>query len=218
MEFIICDTDISSLVIWPWIISYQLSETDFNESMEMSFPYANLFLLVPQEKATRIPADKLNATMYFPMPFSLTETSLEKATLLIYVDTPPGYEGQQVTLNVLTNPWAKTVLSRPMTLTSGGHWEHIDITEQCITWLKHEWENNLGLVVEAEVMGIDLINYSSNHSSSNRSLERVSSYKSTGVVASACKSLLPILGKGSKNFSFINPVLQYTRFKNYAPT
>ena len=129
---------------------------------------------VPDEKAAKISPEKLNSTLYFPMPFSVTEDSLQTATLLVYVTTPAGYEGRSVTVNVLTNPWSKIVESRKVTLRGGGHWEHIDITEQCRTWLRHEWKNNLGLVVEAEIDGIELITYNSNSSNSNSSYERVS--------------------------------------------
>lgn len=138
---------------------------------------------VPQEKSARIPLDMYDTTMYFPMPFSLTEQGLRKATLLVYIDTPSGYEDHKVSLNILSNPWNKLIETRVITLVNGGHWEHIDITDISKSWLKHEWENNLGLVAQAEVNGIDLINYNNNHSANNISFERVSSQNYLFIVS-----------------------------------
>ncbi|XP_067930041.1 growth/differentiation factor 8-like [Watersipora subatra] len=127
---------------------------------------------VPVEKSVRILPDKLNSTLYFPMPFSVTENSLEAATLLVYIESPAGYEGERASLYVISNPWSKVITSREVVLRQGGHWEHIDITEQCRSWVKHEWKNNLGVSVEAEIAGMNLINYN-NNISSNDSMSRL---------------------------------------------
>lgn len=109
------------------------------------------------------------------MSFALTEKVIDKATLLVYLETPAGLEGETVTLKIITNRWSKQIASKNITLKAGGSWQHLDITNECRSWLREEWTNNLGLVVTAPKNGVELFNYNSSLLASNDSnAERVS--------------------------------------------
>lgn len=134
-------------------------------------------LTVPDEKAMRIAPTKVSSTMFFPMPLSLTERSLKKATLLVYVETPAGFENRIALFNLTTNRRTKnrSLFVGQVGLVDGGRWQHIDITDETRAWIRGEWKNNLGVVAEATVDGIHILHFNSTEIVTNSSFDRVSS-------------------------------------------
>ena len=123
--------------------------------------------------------------MFFPMPMAVTDRSLKRATLLIYLETPPGFENQIATLNLTTNRVTKNrgIHLSKVGLIDGGKWHHIDITKEAKAWTRGEWLNNLGLVAEATVEGTHIFHFNNSQLGQNSSIERVSivSYQRTLV-------------------------------------
>lgn len=138
--------------------------------------YFIFLFAVPSDKAIRIPESRLQSTMFFPMPMAVTDRSLKRATLLIYLETPYGFENQIATLNLTTNRITKNrgIHLSKVGLIDGGKWHHIDITKEAKAWTRGEWLNNLGLVAEATVEGIHIFHFNNSQLGQNSSIERVS--------------------------------------------
>jgi len=112
--------------------------------------------------------------MYFPMPFSVDRNSIKKATLLVYVEEPEWYNNELLTLRILSNRLNKYIANRHFRLKQGSQWQHVDITEESQSWVDHEWTNNLGLVAEVMLNGVNLVNYNSSIKPTNETFSRVS--------------------------------------------
>lgn len=121
-------------------------------------------------------SDLVQKTIFIPLPVTVDRDNLKKATLLVYIKTPAGAEGQQTVLDLRTNRMTKKNLlySEKVILEPRGDWHHIDITDECKTWLRNEWSNNIGLVATATYKGFDLIEYDSRQAVNNDTFDRVS--------------------------------------------
>ncbi|KAF6022972.1 hypothetical protein EB796_018728 [Bugula neritina] len=126
---------------------------------------------MPSEKAAQV-ADS-DSTMYFPMPFSVDRNSIKKATLLVYVEEPEWYNNELLTLRILSNRLNKYIANRHFRLKQGSQWQHVDITEESQSWVDHEWTNNLGLVAEVMLNGVNLVNYNSSIKPTNETFSRL---------------------------------------------
>lgn len=134
-----------------------------------------ILFAVPYEKALRIRPQRVSSTMFFPMPLALTDSSLKKATLLVYLETPSGLENQIALFNITTNRRTKNqvVHLSKVGLVDKGHWQHIDITDETRAWTRGEWKNNLGLVAEATVDGAQILHFNNSQPVTNSSVHRV---------------------------------------------
>ena len=87
--------------------------------------------------------------VYFSLPMTVSEKNVQKATLMIYIATPYGAEARNVNLCISDTRYRnKPFLNRTVTLSSRGHWEHIDVSQIVRDWAADEHQN-YGLIVSA---------------------------------------------------------------------
>lgn len=111
---------------------------------------------MPEDR--REEAYPLKDIAYFSIPDTVSKDNIKQCTLLVYVSTPPNQGGQHVQLVVSpTLRINKPLVNRTVTLSSRGHWEHIDVSETFIEWAT-DMETNSGFVIRAQYNGENIAN------------------------------------------------------------
>jgi len=105
--------------------------------------------LVPKEKyLSKFPVESI---AYFPLSQTVSEKNVKRATLLLYIATPEGYEGKKIKLTVSDAKYRnESFVNRAVLLRSRGHWERVDVSQMVRSWAADE-DNNYGLYIRAMI-------------------------------------------------------------------
>ena len=115
---------------------------------------------------------------YFTIPDTVSKDNINKCMLLVYISTPSNSEGEKVQLVISpTLRMNKPLINRTVTLSSNGHWEHIDVSEMFMEWAG-DIDSNLGFVVKALHHGENLANLEED----SEEVKRLTSTLAEGII------------------------------------
>lgn len=106
-------------------------------------------LVVPAEKHPSM--YPTHSIAYFSLPLSVSEKNVQKSTLLVYISTPRLKTKRQTSVQLIiseTRHASKPFVNRTVELSPRGHWEHIDVTQEVVSWAADE-DINYGFIVTA---------------------------------------------------------------------